>query len=224
MIILLLLCKKIPLVPYFLFSCFLELKSQHKQNFFEVECVMSDATCQAKKQELTPYEKKLMMFYVKAMISEISKTIIFAIIFYAMGLLREFGAALFFLLLYRTSSGGLHCKTYLGCLFLSFGFFFLGMLLGIYIWVPIYIIIPATLILAVSAYLLSPVQAPTRPPLEESLIKKAKQQTIIKISIFLILACLFSNNVYICIGFWLLVLHVLQLYIAYQIRRCRKDV
>ena len=92
-------------------------------------------------------------------------------------------------------------------------------MLGIYVPVSLLIIVPATLIMAVIAYYLSPVQAPTRPPLEERLVKRAKKRTFISIMIFLVLALIFPKSVYIGIGFWLLVLHDVQLYIANIIRR-----
>ncbi|MBO5413016.1 MAG: hypothetical protein J6A29_01695, partial [Clostridia bacterium] len=60
---------------------------------------------------------------------------------------------------------------------------------------------------------------PTRPPLEERLVKRAKKRTFISIMIFLVLALIFPKSVYIGIGFWLLVFHDVQLYIANIIRR-----
>lgn len=180
---------------------------------------MKDATCQTEKVEMTPYQKKMMIFFFKCIGSELSKTAIFFVIFFLIGLASEFWAALFFMMLYRTSSGGLHCKSYLSCLALSFLILFSGVMLGIYVPVGLLIIVPATLIMAVIAYYLSPVQAPTRPPLEERLVKRAKKRTFISIMIFLVLALIFPKSVYIGIGFWLLVLHDVQLYIANIIRR-----
>ena len=168
---------------------------------------------------MTPYQKKMMIFFFKCIGSELSKTAIFFFIFSLMGLASEFWSALFFMMLYRTSSGGLHCKSYLSCLALSFLILFSGVMLGIYVPVSLLIIVPATLIMAVIAYYLSPVQAPTRPPLEERLVKRAKKRTFISIMIFLVLALIFPKSVYIGIGFWLLVLHDVQLYIANIIRR-----
>lgn len=185
---------------------------------------MKDTTIKAEKVEMTPYQKKMMIFFFKCIASELSKTLIFFLIFYALGLAGRFWEALFFMMLYRTSSGGLHCKSYLSCLALSFVIIFSGVFLGIHIPVSIYVLIPVTLVLAIIAYTLSPVQAPTRPPLEERLVQRAKKRTFISIMIFLIIGCIFPDKPLTGIGFWLLVLHDVQLYIAYQIRRYRKDV
>ncbi|MBP3621225.1 MAG: accessory gene regulator B family protein, partial [Lachnospiraceae bacterium] len=89
---------------------------------------MKDATCQTEKVEMTPYQKKMMIFFFKCIGSELSKTAIFFVIFSLMGLASEFWAALFFMMLYRTSSGGLHCKSYLSCLALSFLILFSGVM------------------------------------------------------------------------------------------------
>lgn len=161
----------------------------------------------------------MLIFFLKCMASEFSKIFIFSIVFYILGLSREFCVALFFMMLYRTSSGGLHCKTYLSCLSLSFLILLSGILLGIYIHMDFLIKIPLTIIMAIVGYLLSPVQAPTRPPLEKRLVRRAKRRTFISIMIFLCLLCIFTTYRYTNIGFWLLVLHDLQLIIAYQIRR-----
>lgn len=175
-------------------------------------------------KELTPYQKKMLIFFFKCIGSELSKTAIFLIIFTFLGLTSEFWAALFFMMLYRTSSGGLHCKSYLSCLTMSFFILFSGIMLGTRISVELKIIIPSTLIMAAIACYLSPVQAPTRPPLEEHLVRRAKRRTFISIMIFLITACFFPKTAYAGIGFWFLILHDIQLCAAYLLRRYKKNV
>ena len=183
---------------------------------------MRDTAYKTEKRELTAYEKKMLIFFLKCMASEFSKTFIFSIVFSILGLSREFWAALFFMMLYRTSSGGLHCKTYLSCLSLSFLILLSGILLGIYIHINPAFKIPMTLAMAAVGYFLSPVQAPTRPPLEDRLVMRARQRTFMAIMVFFVLLCITPTRRYTNIGFWLLVLHDVQLIIAYQIRRLKK--
>lgn len=185
---------------------------------------MDNSSKKTEKTDITPYQKQMMIFFFKCIASELSKTIIFLIVFSLWGLTKEFWAALFFMMLYRTSSGGLHCKSYFSCLALSFLILFLAITMGVHLPISLWFLLPSTLIMAIFAYHFSPVQAPTRPPLAHHLVKRAKKRTFISIMIFLVLAIFFPKSVYIGIGFWLLVLHDVQLYIANIIRRCRKDV
>lgn len=180
---------------------------------------MNGAVAREEKRELTAYEKKLLVFFLKCIGSELSKIIIFSIIYYLLGLSLEFLAALFFLMLYRTSSGGLHCHSYLSCLCVSFIILSSGIALGVYVHLPIAIVVVTTPVMAVFGYLLSPVQAKTRPPLEERLVLRAKRRTFFSIMFYLVLLFVFSLNLYTNIGFWLLVLHIVQLYIAKMLRR-----
>lgn len=170
-------------------------------------------------RKLTNYEKRVIIFFLKGIASELSKIIIFSILFYFLNLSYEFFVALFFLMLYRTSSGGLHCRTYIGCFFVSFLILSSGILLGITIFIPFYVMIIISLLMTVFGYILSPVQAKTRPPLESDMKKKAKQKTVYSITLYVILLCLFPTSTCTNIGFWLLVLHIGQLYIANKIRR-----
>lgn len=180
---------------------------------------MSTKSPSKEKTELTEYEKEVLIFFAKAFASEISKIIMFALIFNAVGLLPEFWSSLFFLMLYRTSSGGLHCKTYWGCFALSFSILLASILLGGNVFPPLWLIYVSSMMMCFVAYKLSPIQAATRPPLEEHLKLKAKKRTVFSIIIFLIILTIQHLNVYTNIGFWLLVLHIVQLIIANKIRR-----
>lgn len=174
----------------------------------------------AKQQNKTSeYEKRFGRYLAACFLSEISKIIIFAIIFACWNRLSEFGAALLFLFLFRSCSGGLHCKSYLSCLCLSFILLLTGIWLGENVFLPQYLTLPLTAALAVCSYQLSPILSASRPPATPEITKHAKNRTLVVSLLFFISLCIFTRNQYWNIGFWLYVINTIQLFTAYIIRR-----
>lgn len=178
-----------------------------------------DTNSTAKKKTLTDYEKKLLAFYGIGFLCESTKVAIYFVIFHFLGLTKEFLAALIFMAVLRISGGGLHFKHYISCLFASFLLLGLAILTGIYIFIPLPFMLIASLACLVAAYKLVPFQAPTRPAATEQLIQSAKRHTAIKIILICVLICIYPKNVYVNIGFWTLVIHVVQLAIAKERRK-----
>ncbi len=170
------------------------------------------------KTELTKYEKALLLFYLKGILSDLSKTLIFFFIFYILGLHKEFLWGVFFLIIFRVYSGGIHCKTYFRCLLLSFVILFSGIMLGMYLILPKYLMIVLSVICSIVICLLSPVLAPTRPVLAKEAVNSAKLKEGVIVGVFTLALSLIDTNMTINIGLWFLVLHSIQLTIAY-IRR-----
>lgn len=175
---------------------------------------MMDPSTSTKKKALTDYEKKLLAFYGKCFICESTKIVIYFVIFHFLGLTKEFLAALIFMAMLRISGGGLHFKHYLSCLFASFLLLGLAILAGIYVFLPLPVMLLLSLGCLVAAYRLVPIQAPTRPDATKQLIRSSKRHTAVKIILIMILICIFPKNVFINIGFWTLVIHAVQLAIA----------
>ena len=178
-----------------------------------------DTNSTAKKKALTDYEKKLLAFYGIGFLCESTKVAIYFVIFHFLGLTKEFFAALIFMAVLRTSGGGLHFKHYLSCLFASFLLLGLAMLGGMYILLPFPVMLILSLGCLIAAYMLVPIQAPTRPDATEQLIQSSKRHTAIKILLIIALICIRPKNLYVNIGFWTLVIHVVQLAIAKERRK-----
>lgn len=170
------------------------------------------------KTELTDYEKAILLFYLKGTLSDLSKALIFFFIFYILGLHKELLYGIVFLILFRVFSGGIHCKTYLRCLLLSFVILSTGTILGKYLILPKYLMIILSVSCGIIICLLSPVLAPTRPALTKEAVNSAKLKEGVIVGAFTLVLLLIETNVTINIGFWFLVLHAIQLSIAY-IRR-----
>ncbi len=171
-----------------------------------------------KPETIGAYEKAVMKFFLFGTLSEISKSIIFYILFYAFGLHREFIASLIFLMAFRIFSGGIHFRKYIHCLLFSFGVFAVNIVLGKYIIIPKFLGVILSLICIAPIYGLTPVQAKTRPKATQKIITNAKRKELIVIMAFVIIYLANNTNVYMNIGLWMLIIHAIQLGVAY-IRR-----
>ncbi len=176
------------------------------------------------KKELTEYESKLKEYYWKCFISEISKVIFFLIIFVLLGLTVEYLIALFFLMLFRINGGGLHFQHFVSCLIVSFAFLAVSILLALYITPqPIFMIISLLLCIPI-IYHLVPITSVNRPPATPEQIRKSKRNTCIIMVVLILLICICPDTIYLHIGYWTVILHMLQLIIAQIIKGVKKNV
>lgn len=175
------------------------------------------------KRELTERERKLNEYYWKCFLSEFSKICIFLVIFILLGLTKEYLFALLYLMMLRNNGGGLHCKHYTSCLLVSFTFLYSSIMLAIYI-VPTKLVACTSIFLcALIGYLLAPVTSSNRPTATPEQITKSKRNTLIIIILFFTLICLCPYNTYILIGYWTVILHILQLCIAHITKEVNRN-
>ena len=170
------------------------------------------------KTELTKSEKAILIFYLKGFLSDLSKALIFFIIFYILGLHKEFFYGIFFLTIFRMYSGGLHCKTYFGCLIISFVILSSGIALGSKLFFTKLISTTICILCGIITIIYTPILSKTRPALSKEAIYHAKVHVAFIILLFIIFQTYFKPNTYINIGFWILILHATQLVVA-RIRR-----
>lgn len=167
------------------------------------------------KGELTEREKKLNEYYWKCFQSEFSKICIFLVIFILFDLTTEYFFALLYLIILRNNGGGLHCNHYTSCLLVSFTFLYSSIMLAIHITPAKPVACTSILLCALFGCFLVPVISSNRPAVTPEQIAKCKRNTVIIILIFFILICLCPYNTYIFIGYWTVILHILQLIIAH---------
>lgn len=167
---------------------------------------------------LSNFQIAQLQYLGKTLLSEISKIIIMGILFHQHFYLYIF--AILLLCLLRTSTGGLHCHTYLSCLAMSIGYIFTS----IYICPHIEVTKLATLVLLpiciLVNYLIGPVTSDCRPELKGTLRTKGKVKSVVIILIFFILTIIIPENAYLTVGFWIIILHTIQLVIA----KIRKEI
>ncbi len=165
---------------------------------------------------LNKREKALLLFYLKGTLSDLSKALIFFILFFLLGFHREFAWGLFFFVSFRVYSGGIHCKTYFLCLVLSLLLLSSGIFLGSLLFLPKPVSTCCSMLCGIITCILSPIQAPTRPTPSKDFIRTVKIKEAIIICIFVVAHISTTTNKPVNIGFWLLVIHTIQLYIAYK--------
>ena len=170
-----------------------------------------------KKYNYSNYQITQLDFLFKTIFSELSKVIIMGIIFYKF--IPQYICALFFMLLLRSTSGGLHFYTYLGCLATSVSFIGLVLLLYTFVPLPLYIKGCLLLISILICYLTGPVASKYRPPRSEHSRAILRNLTCSFIFVYTLFMYITPDNPYIQIGFWVIILHSLQLSLAKYIRK-----
>lgn len=170
-------------------------------------------------REYTEYEKKIQKYYRIGFISEFSKICIFLVVFALLGLIPEYIIALLALISLRSNGGGLHFNHYFSCLIISFIFVYSSIFLSIHIMPPQIIIYISMLLCALIGYILVPITSTNRPPATSVQKTKSKRNTTIIILFYFILLCICPNATWSLICYWTVILHILQLIIAYIIAR-----
>lgn len=164
------------------------------------------------KYNLSNYQIAQLVFLLKTLSSELSKMLIMAILFQNHILLYIF--ALIIMLCLRCTTGGLHFYTYLSCLVAS----------TIYLWLAVVLlpnfILSKTLRLAslffslLICYYYSPVPSKYRPEYPQSLITRCHSIVCSFIFIYTLILYILPENQYLTVGFWVVILHSLQLLVA----------
>ena len=168
------------------------------------------------------YKKRLRKYYLLVLLSEGSKILAFFLFFAMIGMAKEFWICLLFMLPLRTTGGGLHVKTYTGCFLVSFTVISLNLFLSC-LWYPGRWIKALTLLLCmVTAFRLVPITSDKRPPATPDQVRHSKQNTVIILTICLILMCALPGNPYINIGYWTIIINTAQLVIARGMKEVKK--
>lgn len=166
--------------------------------------------------QYTDYQIAQLNFLAKTLLSEISKIFIIGLFFRKE--LPFFLISMLILALLRTSTGGLHCKTYLSCLIASW--FYIVFTFKILPLIPI-AQAPAMILLVICAvvdYKIGPVTSDVHMPLTETVKQRGRLCTAAVILFFFVLTYMVPENLYVITGFWIIISHTLQL-IAAKIRK-----
>lgn len=168
---------------------------------------------------LDKYEREIAIFYLKGLFYDLSKIIIFYIFFSLFKVTNYFWYALLFLILFRSSSGGIHCKSYLGCLAVSLLVLSFSIILGSNYFIPKIPTNLITLLLGIVTIYFTPVISSSRPKPSATLIRQAKIRSLFCLVILLSLIYFAHNKIFTNIGFWSFVIHSFQLSLAHILRR-----
>lgn len=162
--------------------------------------------------DLSNYQIAQTFFLFKMLASEISKMLIMGILFH--NHLDFYIVALFIMLFLRSAMGGLHFYTYAGCLFTS----------TLYLWLSIYFLpqiamakywqVIMLLLCILICNHIGPITSKYRPEECKEHFSQCKKFITIFILIYSLILYIMPENQHLYIGFWVIILHSLQLIIA----------
>lgn len=170
-----------------------------------------------KNYQFSDYQVAVLQFVVKTLASEISKLLIMGFIF--KDRLGIYAIAVIIMFFLRTATGGLHCKTYITCLLGSFTYLFLAIVVLPFIPVNKIIQLVSLFICMICSYYIGPVTSTVHVPLRDGLVKRVKVQAFLFIFFYIILTYIVPENLYITVGFWVIILNTLQLVVARIIKK-----
>lgn len=163
-------------------------------------------------EKYTNYQIQQILYLVKTFSSEFSKSLVIAFLFRKH--LDAYAVVMITLLLLRSYSGGLHFHTYMGCLIATTCYFSLAILILPQITVPFSVKMLCLVFCMILCDRVGPVTSEYRPPLAPDRITHFRNITITLIFLFIVIFCLIPEHPYTTIGFWVIILHSLQLVIA----------
>lgn len=168
------------------------------------------------KYHLSSYQIAQLTFLGKTFFSETIKILIMGIIFQKYFLLYSF--ALFIMIILRCSTGGLHFYTYLSCLFTSTIYIWLAIILLPKILIPLNLKIVLLLISILAVTILAPFHLNTDPHSVTILSEDAKKRFLI-LFLYKLILYIMPKSTYLTVGFWIIILHSLQLMTAKYTRK-----
>lgn len=171
-----------------------------------------------KEYNFSDFQIKLIRYAISVIFYDFSKLLFCAAYFYYTGKIIHFLFAAVPLFLLRTRNGGIHFQKYWQCFVFSFLFlFFVINILPNLFSVPILTIYLVLILCALLNYLIGPNVSAKKKRVGTVFIRRAKWETFHLMLIVAMLFFIFSENQYLMVSFWTIVLHTLQLTIA-QIR------
>lgn len=161
------------------------------------------------KYQISNYQIAQLEYVFKTFASELSKMLIMGILFHRFLSLYLF--ALCVLLCLRNTTGGLHFYTYAGCLACSILYMGLAICILPHLTLPFYGKICALLASLLVCWRVGPVVSKYRREPSPERFRHFRNLTCIFILIYISLLFIIPENPYTTVGFWVIILHSLQL-------------
>lgn len=167
--------------------------------------------------QFSDYQVAVLQFVGKTVASELSKLLIMGIIFHDR--LDLYTVAVVVMIFLRTATGGLHCNGYISCFLVSFTYMFLAIIVMPEIPVNKVFQLILLFICMLCNYFVGPVTSTVHLPLKDGLVKKVRIQAFLFIFFFITVTYIVPESPYITVGFWVIILHTLQLVAARIIKK-----
>lgn len=167
-----------------------------------------------KNMNLTVREQKLFVYYLKCILYDVSKLVLFLFIFSLLHLLPEFLLTFVVQFPLRTISGGLHFRHYWSCFAFSLVYLFLIIALGSKILIPFKIGVVLLLLCVIVIYQIGQVRSPSRPSLSDAELLHRRRAALVAAGCEVLIAVLVYQTALAPIIYWSIILHTLQLIIG----------
>lgn len=164
------------------------------------------------KYQLSNYQMAQLSFVFKTYVGELSKMLIMGCIFHNQ--LKMYLFLLFLMCLLRSFSGGIHFYTYKRCLLGSIIYMGTVIYLLSKIEPPMYLQLLGLLICIISCYFIGPVLSNYRTNFPEKQLYFCRNITCLVIFMYTVGMYIIPENPYTISGFWMIILHSLQLFVA----------
>ncbi|MBQ3600802.1 MAG: accessory gene regulator B family protein [Lachnospiraceae bacterium] len=161
---------------------------------------------------LSSYQIAQIFFLFETIISEMSKILIMGVAFH--NHLPLYFFALFMMIFLRSAMGGLHFYTYAGCLLTSFVYIWAAIWLLPHITIAKYLQLILSVLCIVICNHIGPIISKYRPEACKEHFSQCKRFITIFIFFYTLILYVMPKNKYLTVGFWVIILHSLQLIIA----------
>lgn len=168
------------------------------------------------KYNYTDYQLQQLQWLFITVFAELSKMFFLFLYFYYFKQINLYLWALAIFWIMRFNGGGLHCKTYWGCFLFSFMYmiFAIQILPNIPLAKIIYILC-FTICITISVTI-GPVPSKFKKHLSQDKLSCYKM-TLFQIELlYFIIMIIFPESQYLIVGFWIIMIHTLQMGIAYM--------
>lgn len=158
------------------------------------------------------YELKVIRYVITALFYDLSKLVILCTFFAFFHRIPHFLCALLPFFLLRIKNGGIHTSSYLSCLLLTF-LVFIPTVMILPDAIPICSILRLALMIpcAITEYLLGPQLSHRDIHLNKEGIQKSRLASFQVVLLVAVVMFLFPNCSYLLAGFWMVILHTIQL-------------
>lgn len=164
---------------------------------------------------LSKIESAKLKYSLEIIFNDLSKLLILFFFFSIVGKKSDFIYSAITLLLLRPFTGGLHFKTYYGCLFFTVVFFISCITFKNYFSInSLLIIFLLFIFLAAIILFFAPITSKSRPAYSDRKKQKFKLLSLIILFIHFFLFLFYKNNPYLMNSIWIMILQSIQLLIA----------
>ena len=168
---------------------------------------------------LSEIDEVKLKYSLEIILTDLSKFIILLLFFSLIGKPTFFILTFPFLSLLRLFTGGLHFKTYFGCLSFSFAFFLIIFFCSIYIHLDDIDIVLILLFSLITIYTVAPIPSKSRPKYNSKKLLKFKSLAILIVLLSVLIFYLTHKSPFLVSQIWVMLFGSIQLLISKEVTK-----